>query len=189
MSSKKSSQNGSGCGCLIYIIIILIIGAIIDTYLSEIIKFGTMLLTTVGIILGLVFAVKIISALVKFFHKIHLQKKQAAEISVLNEMQSLNIAAMPGVEEMPPKTELLDSSSISSADLTELADKTILNSEVNHYYVDNITADNYFIEAGELVTDRQRASVGHLQRALRIGFDRANINTTPSDNVELESLG
>ena len=147
-----------------------------------------MLLTTVGIILGLVFAVKIISALVKFFHKIHLQKKQAAEISGLNEMQSLNIAATPEVEEMPPKTELLDSSSISSADLTELADKTILNSEVNHYYVDNITADNYFIEAGELVTERQRASVGHLQRALRIGFDRANINTTPSDNVELESL-
>ena len=116
MSSKKSSQNGSGCGCLIYIIIILIIGAVIDTYLSQIVEFGILLLTTVGIILGLILAVNIISALIKLFHKIQSKKKQSAEISASNEIQGLNVSAAPEVKEIPPNAEPLDSSSISSID-------------------------------------------------------------------------
>lgn len=55
---------------------------------------------------------------------------------------------------------------------TEEIEKQIKNSG-NHFNVDTNNLDGYFAEAGKLVIENDKASIGMLQRAFKIGFNRA----------------
>ena len=63
-------------------------------------------------------------------------------------------------EEVQQKIESIQASSGNSVSISE-ADS----------YDDG--RDSYFVEAGRIITDKEKASIGMLQRYLKVGFNRA----------------
>ena len=78
MSSKKKQQKGPGC--LSYIIVIMIIYALIssfvDTYHSEILKFTGQLMKIVKLLINISIAIIICYFVIKFVYKVYIRKKR-----------------------------------------------------------------------------------------------------------------
>lgn len=62
--------------------------------------------------------------------------------------------------------------STSSLEISETETNELDFSHLSPVYIDNL--DSYFNEAGWLIIERERASIGLIQRTLKIGFNRAD---------------
>lgn len=179
MSSKKKQQKGPGC--LSYIIVIMIIYALIssfvDTYHSEILKFTGQLMKIVKLLINISIAIIICYFVIKLFYKVYIRKKKTKENDLMTSSVPVNVPVIPVQEEAPNKKveDTIDCSVNTSSALVEKTDvDTFYQPAEEHDHISNSTADPYFEEAGYLVTERQIASVGYLQRKFGIGFNRAN---------------
>lgn len=179
MSSKKKQQKGPGC--LSYLIVIMIIYALIssfiDTYHSEILRFTGQLLNIVKSLINISIAIIICYFVIKLFYKIYIRKKKTKENDLMTSSVPVNVPVIPDQKEVPDKKieDTIDCSVNTSSALVEKTDVNIsYQPNEEHDHISNSTADPYFEEAGYLVTERQIASVGYLQRKFGIGFNRAN---------------
>ena len=179
MSSKKKQQKGPGC--LSYIIVIMIIYALIssfvDTYHSEILIFTGQLMKIVKLLINISIAIIICYFVIKLFYKVYIRKKKTKENDLMTSSVPVNVPVIPVQEEAPNKKveDTIDCSVNTSSALVEKTDvDTFYQPAEEHDHISNSTADPYFEEAGYLVTERQIASVGYLQRKFGIGFNRAN---------------
>lgn len=179
MSSKKKQQKGPGC--LSYLIVIMIIYALIssfvDTYHSEILKVTGQLMKIVKSLINISIAIIICYFVIKLFYKVYIQKKKTKENDLITSSVPVNVPVIPAQEKVPDKKveDTIDCSVNTSSALVEKTDvDTSYQPAEEHDHISNSTADPYFEEAGYLVTERQIASVGYLQRKLGIGFNRAN---------------
>lgn len=179
MSSKKKKQKEPGC--LSYIIFILtiyaVISSLIDTYHSEILTFTGQLLKIIRSLINASIAIIICYFAIKQLYKFYIHKKEKKENALITSSDSSNVPIIPVQEELSNiKTEAVPNSieEISNVYVEKIDSSASYQSYEKHDHIHNDTADNYFEEAGYLVTERQLASVGHLQRALHIGFNRAN---------------
>lgn len=179
MSSKKKKQKEPGC--LSYIIFILtiyaVISSLIDTYHSEILNFAGQLIKIVKLLINMSIAIIICYFVIKLFYKIYIRKKKTKENDLMTSSVPVNVPVIPAQEEVPDKKveDTIDCSVNTSSALAEKTDvDTSYQTAEEHDHISNNTADPYFEEAGYLVTERQIASVGYLQRKFGIGFNRAN---------------
>lgn len=176
MSSKKKKQKEPGC--LSYIIFILtiyaVVSSLIDTYHSEILTFTGQLLKIIRSFINASIAIIICYFTIKLLYKFYIRKKQKKENTLIT---SSNVPIIPVQEELSnAKTESTTNSSEETPNVyvEKINADTSYQSNEEHDHIHNNTADPYFEEAGYLITERQLASVGYLQRKFGIGFNRAN---------------